>query len=164
MAFWFWDASALAKRHAAEVGSDTADTLFRTVPRSSMGLATLGYAETYAILLRRRNGGLISLGSFLAASDLLVGEVVDDLDFALLHPSEQIVVDSIELIQRHNLNSTDATLLALLLNYASSPDAGVCVMIASDKRLLRATVPEGLTTFNPEEVRPEDVASIVAST
>jgi hypothetical protein len=81
-----------------------------------------------------------------------------------LHPSEQIVFNSIELIQRHNLNSTDATLLALLLNYASSPDAGVCVMIASDKRLLRATGAEGLTTFNPEEVRPEDVASIVAST
>ena len=45
-----WDASALAKRYIAEVGSDTVNALFAAVPLAQMVTTILGYSETFAAL------------------------------------------------------------------------------------------------------------------
>jgi hypothetical protein len=128
-----------------------------------MSAATLGYAETFSILLRRPNGGQIGSNAFDTAVSTLQREVVNDPDFSLLHASEQAVFGSIALMRRHNLNSTDAILVALLLDYARTPGAETCVMIAADRRLLRASAAEGMRTVNPEELAAADVPALVAS-
>jgi hypothetical protein len=57
----FWDASALVKRYLLESGSDTVNALFAAVPRDRMVTTPWGYAETYSVLLRRLNGGILDL-------------------------------------------------------------------------------------------------------
>jgi len=53
----FWDASGLAKRYSLETGSETVDALFDLLPASSILTTAWSYAETFSILLRRRNDG-----------------------------------------------------------------------------------------------------------
>ena len=67
MAILFWDASALAKRYAPELGSDTVNTLFDRSAAHEMATTPWGYAETYSILLRRLNGGIVDPADFVIA-------------------------------------------------------------------------------------------------
>jgi hypothetical protein len=55
-------------------------------------------------------------------------------------------------MRQHNLNATDAAILTMLLEQVppTVPDSPVCVVIAADRRLLRAADAEGFRTLNPE--------------
>ena len=53
--------------------------------------------------------------------------------------------------------------LTVMLEVARSSDAPPCVLVASDKRLLRAAELEGLRTLNPEVTALEDVPAFLAS-
>jgi hypothetical protein len=46
--------------------------------------------------------------AFVAAQSALRSEVIDDPDFVILDLEFDDMLDGIELIRRHNLNSTDA--------------------------------------------------------
>jgi len=88
--------------------------------------------------------------------------VVDNPDFEMLAITEEDIFASILMMRRHNINSTDAAILTLLLAYAQTPGALTCLLIAADKRLLRAAEAEGLATLNPEAVLPADVPALLA--
>lgn len=163
MALFFWDASALAKRYTAETGSDTVDALFAAVAVTDMVSTPWGYAETYSILLRRRNGGVLDAAGFSGAVSLLQAEVVDSADFTLFTISDVAIFRSVAIMRKHNLNATDAAILTVILEVVSSSDAPLCVLVASDKRLLRATELEGLRTLNPEVVASADVPAFLAT-
>ena len=47
----FFDASGMAKRYFEEIGSDTLNALFMSLPVPSMATTPWGYSETYAIFL-----------------------------------------------------------------------------------------------------------------
>ena len=79
-----WDASGLAKRYTEEAGRATVNAVFAAVPARQMHITPTGYAETYSILLRKHNGGILDLRTFTAATDALRGEVVEDPDFGIL--------------------------------------------------------------------------------
>jgi predicted nucleic acid-binding protein len=158
-----WDASALSKRYSPEVGSDTTDALFAAVPPTEMILTFLGYTETYSVLLRKRNQGTIFPATFSAARSALRSEVINDPDFNLLAVDENDFLNSINLMDRHNLNASDAAVLAAYLRYAASLAGAVCALVASDLRLLRAAQVEGLNTINPETLPAPDVVSFLAS-
>lgn len=158
----FWDASALIKRYLPELGRDTVNAFFNTVSRGDMLSTPWGYAETYSILLRRRNADVLDTASFTVAVTALQDEVVDDEDFRLLTIDDATVFDSIAMMHRHNLNATDAALLTLLLTYAHSVGTTQCVLVAADQRLLRAASAEGLTTVNPELLPVSDVPGFLA--
>jgi uncharacterized protein len=158
-----WDASALAKRYSPEVGSDTVDALFAAVPPAQMILTFLGYAETYSVLLRNRNRGVISLATFAAARSALRSEVVDDPDFNLLAVDEDDILNSIDLMDRHHLNTSDAAVLAAYLRYVASLAGAHCVVVASDQRLLRAAQGEGLSAIDPEALPASAVDTFLAS-
>ncbi len=76
-----------------------------------------------------------------------------------------VALASVGLIARHNINSTDAAILALFLQHADALKAigGTVVLAASDKRLIRAAIAEGLHTLNPELVAPDDVAALLVA-
>src|SRR5258706_523242 len=153
MAFLFWDASALAKRYTAEVGREIVNTLFSRVHSLEMATTPWGYLETYSILLRRLNSGVLTAAAFAAAVTALQSEVVDSSDFGLLPIDTGVVFASPAIMRRHNLNATDAALLTMLLEHLQTTaiERSDCILVASDRRLLRASATEGLGTLNPEE-------------
>lgn len=160
----FWDASGLAKRYAAESGSETADILFDLVPASAMVTTVWGYAETFSILLRKRNDNRLDASMFNTAVIALRQEIINNRDMGFLTVDESAVLTGLSLMERHNINATDASLLAVLLRYARSrqPSASVCILVAADQRLLRAARAEGLQTLNPEEIAAADASTLLA--
>jgi len=55
MVILLWDASALAKHYAPEIGSETVDALLASVPAAQPVSTAVSYAEIYSILLRKFN-------------------------------------------------------------------------------------------------------------
>jgi len=165
MALLFWDASALVKRYFVEVGSETVDALIDNSLPQALATTPWGYAETYSVLLRRLNSGAIDLPAFTTAATALQAEVVSGPNFGLLSISDAMVFASTGIMRQHNLNATDAAILALLLDYTQLLPSGRsgCVVIAADRRLLRAADAEGLKTVDPEALADADVPAFLAS-
>jgi hypothetical protein len=68
------------------------------------------------------------------------------------------------MMQRHNLNATDAAILTMLLDLVPSlPPGDALVLVAADTRLLRGAAAEGLATLNPESVDAADVPALLAA-
>ncbi|MBI3945632.1 MAG: type II toxin-antitoxin system VapC family toxin [Armatimonadetes bacterium] len=160
-----WDASALVKRYAPETGSDIVGALSSAVPPSRMIATVLGYAETYSALLRRYHRGAIRESAFLGAKSLLRREVINDPEFTLLTLDDASVLDGLRHVDNHHLNATDAGFLALYIRHAQAlrADGRECVLVAADRRLLRAAEAEGLAVLDPEVAAPGDVATITAA-
>jgi len=165
MPLLFWDASALAKRYAPELGSDVVNALFAGVSPRDMATTPWGYVETFSILLRRYNGGVLDRPSFTTATTALQADIFDSPDFGLLPITDAVIFASVATISRHNLNATDAAILTMLLEYVRMwpANSGLCVLVAADKRLLRAAEIEGLRTLNPESFPAGDVTAFLQS-
>ena len=164
MAVVLWDASALAKHFVTELGSQTVDAVFAATPRDQMVTTVMGYSETFAALLRKHNQGVMNATALTAAQAALRNEVIDDPDFVVLALEFDDILNGIELIGRHNLNSTDAAILQAYLRYATPMRPSVVsVLVASDQRLLRAAKAEGLEVLNPESVQAADIPAFLAA-
>ena len=164
MALLFWDGSALAKRYIAEVGTATVNALFAGVQPHEMATTPWSYAETYSILLRKLNSSAIDRAMFVTAITVLEAEVVYSPDFGLLSINDAMVFASTAIMNHHNLNATDAAILTLLLDFAQTLPGGRsdCVLIAADRRLLRAADAEGFPIVDPEAVPAVDVPALLA--
>jgi len=160
----FWDASGLVKRYTVEEGSDVADALFNFVPAAAMITTVWGYAETFSILLRKRNNGRLNTPAFNTAMIARRREVLDSRDMGFLAIDESIVLAGLSLMERHNINTTDAALLAAFLRCAWSQRlaASSCILAAADKRLLRAAEAEGLRTLDLQTLSAADVPILLA--
>jgi predicted nucleic acid-binding protein len=161
MAFLLWDASALSKRYGPERGTATVDALFTN---ADMVVTVLGYAETLSVLSRKRNRGSITASNFLAAKTMLRAEVLDDPTFLVMNLDDVAVLDGLRFIEGYSLNATDAAILSLFLRLSRSTAFRnhQPILVASDRRLLRAAEAEGLATLNPEDVSPEEAAALFA--
>jgi len=160
-----WDASALAKRYTLERGSETVDAVFAGVPQSQMITTFLSYAETFSLLWRKHNRGDISLTTFTAAASLLQAETLNSPDFGLLTLIDRDMIEGVEYMRQHNMNASDAAILAAYIRYARAQSFGSSptVLIAADQRLLRAATAEGIATLNPELVSPTDIPALLAA-
>jgi hypothetical protein len=160
-----WDAGALAQRYAPELGSPTVNALFAAVARAQMVTTVLSYSETYAALLRKLNRGDLDQAAFTMARSALRAEVIDDPDFGVLGVAFDDILDGIDLVNRHNLNAADASILMAYLNYASQQPSptDVSVLVAADRRMVRAALAEQMQTLNPELLSAADVPTFLAS-
>lgn len=122
-----------------------------------------GYAETFSILLRRHNGGIIDVAAFAKAAAALENEFIFSSVPMVLTIEDAVVLAGISLMKRHNLNATDAAILALFLRYTRSVGSPICVLVAADKRLLRAAQAEGLAVIGPETLPAADISAFLAS-
>jgi predicted nucleic acid-binding protein len=160
----FWDASALAKRFVGESGSQTVNALFAAVPSAQMVTTISSYSETFAALLRKHNQGVLSAPALSIAQAALRNEIIDDPCFTVLGIDFDDFLDALDLIKRHNLNSSDATLLRAFLRHThvlgASPTA---ILVATDQRLLRAAGAEGMHVLNPEIVVDVDATAFLAA-
>ena len=153
MYYFYFDASALAKRYTDEVGSDKIDFFFDNAPLECLSCLTLGAIEVFWICVRKRNDNRITSHQFERATTHLRHEVIDNQSgFKTIAVPDSLVWDSIRLIETHSLNSVDAMVLRSALDTATelrSTDDRL-VLVASDQRLLRAARAQGLQVFNPE--------------
>ena len=163
MALIFWDASALAKRYTIEQGREVVNYLFDNVPFSLMACTTIGYAETYSILVRRLNGGILNQSTFNTAVLALQSEIVDNADFRLLTVTDVAIFNSIRLMRKHNINATDSAILTVAIDLQARMKTSHCVLVSSDKRLLRSALPENLCTLNPEDISVLEVPALLNS-
>lgn len=159
-----WDASGLVKRYIAEVGSETVDAIFAAAATSSMYVTPWGYLETYAILRRRYNTKAFDRKALTDAVTALQSEVITG-NFDLLSISDQLIFSAASLVDAHNMNSADAAILAAYLRFQSAlpRNSPVCILVASDKRLLRAAIAEGLQILDPESFSPAEASALLFS-
>jgi hypothetical protein len=162
--YLLWDASALAKGYMAEVRSQTANAVFVAIPPAQMVTTIMSDSETVAALVRKLNQRVLDVATSTAAQVGLRNEVIDDPDFLVLGLEFDDILDGIELVKRHNLNSTDGAILQGFLRHAGSlRPLGVSVLAASDQRLLRAAKAEGLEVLHPETVNAADIPAFLAA-
>jgi len=157
-----WDASGLVKRYYQEAGQAAVNAIFQAVPLRDMAITPWGYAETYSILLRKRNGGSLDQSAFRDAITELQMEVIDVAGFTVLSIGDALVFGSVSLMAAHNINSADAAILATYLRFQRASQER-CMLIASDRRLVRAVEAEGLRALNPEEVSAGGIPNALAS-
>ena len=153
MYYFYFDASALVKRYTRESGSDKMLFLFRNVPLGRLLCLTVGAMEVFWICVRKRNDGRITSHQFERAVTHLRREVINtQSDFKTISVPDSLVWDSMPWIETHSLNSVDAIVLRSVLDIATElrNTGDTLVLVASDRRLLRAARTEGLQVFNPE--------------
>ena len=165
MSVLLWDSSGLGKRYTLERGTPTVQALFGLTPSPDMAVAYICYAETAAILRRKWNNRQLLQKDYTEARQFLEEEVLESNRFTLLSTLDEDVLAGIVLSDTHNINSTDAAMLAAYLRYAEfvSEDEPTCVLVAADARLLRAAQAEGLKTLNPETLVPADLPAFLAA-
>jgi predicted nucleic acid-binding protein len=152
MDYFYFDASALAKRYAPETGTDAVNQIFENTALERLMCLTIGATEVVWILVRKRNDGRVSQNFFLQALLNLRDEVIDNPDFTTITVDNLTVIDSIGFIIQHSINSTDAIVLAsaLQINFELLQRGDKLIFVSSDKRLNRAAQLEGLEVLNPE--------------
>jgi hypothetical protein len=130
----FWDASALVKRYSLEIGSGTVDHLFALFPVSCRIITLTVYAETFSVLLRKRNRGEIALSTFRSSVSLLQAEFLDTSEGVLLSVNEVSILRSLPIIERFNLNASDAAMPVTYLDYAyeQTLQGNSCLLLTSD--------------------------------
>ena len=152
MSWIYFDASALVKRYSREIGTPLVNELFRLHPTDKMICSNLGILEIVSVLVRKRNDGRLDQALFEQALIELKAEVIDHERFLIAPVDDDLLLSSLELIAKHNLNATDAVILRSLLNLRQNMEiiGGGLVLWTSDKRLARAAQAEGVTVFDPE--------------
>lgn len=127
--------------------------LFGASPAATHVTTFPDYAEVYALLLRKKNRAELPPAAFRHAGSALRNEVLASSLFHLLTVDNSSILAGIEHIQRHNLNSSDAAILAVFLRYAHAAAfrQDQLALVASDHRLLRAARNEGLAVIDPEQ-------------
>lgn len=144
-----WDSSALSKQYAPENGTATVRALLNMALDMDMPLAYIVFAETAAILRRKWNARQMSQEDFTTARRSLREDVLNSNRFTLLSILDVDVLAGIALSDAHNINSTDAAMLAAYLRYAAfvsedAPPLRACRRRQSpaarrpDRRLARA--------------------------
>ncbi len=149
MPLLLWDTSALVKRYAKELGTDTVNTLFSHIPSSRMVASVMGYVETFAALVRAKNRRDITEANFITSSSALEADLIHDDDFRLLTIDDDAFYQARSLVYPHNINTSDAALLGIYMNFAQErATAGeVCNFVAADERFIREQQAEGLHTL-----------------
>jgi predicted nucleic acid-binding protein len=161
----FFDASALAKRYAAETGTPLVNGVFDLVPMLTMTCSTITVLETLSILVRKRNGGQIDQRSYEDAVIKFQTEVVTNAMFAITSVNDQLLHDAELFIPKHTINATDAVILrsALTLQQTLRATGDDVVLWTADKRLVRAAQREALPVLDPEVASIDAVRRMVAA-
>ena len=84
MNYFYWDASALVKRYAPEVGTLLVNHLFTHASLTRMMCLIIGTSEVISIFVRKRNANLITDAAFSQALVDFRAEVIEAVAFKRL--------------------------------------------------------------------------------
>ena len=165
MTWFFFDASALAKRYSPETGTPLINAAFRYCPDNRMTCSTIGVLEIVSILARKHNDGRLNPALFRQAMVEFRAEVIDGKDFAVTAVTDALLLSALSLIPKHNLNATDAVILRSVLDLKRSVhSAGEdVILLTADKHLARAAQNEGLTVVDPETASIKQLRQLIAA-
>lgn len=165
MRFFYADASALAKRYTAEVGTPLLNHLFVNVAPDRVYVLNVGIAEVVAVLVRKKNAGQLPPAALAQALVEFKAEIILPPGLHRIVADNALVFAALPLIEAHSVNATDAVVLrsALDLTVDLRKTGDDVVLVASDQRLLRAAQAEGLTTFDPETQNQADLNALLGS-
>jgi predicted nucleic acid-binding protein len=163
MNHFYLDASAHAKLYFEELGSNEMELLLDSLSTQTgrLVITSVTLAETVAVLNRKRNELRVPNHEYA----LLVVRVFTDSErFSYWPVNDEEILNAIPLISIHNINSSDALHLYIALRLQSLLERskqGSLVLVASDKRLVRAGHAEGLLILNPEETSATEIAALL---
>lgn len=166
MNHFYWDASALVKRYAPEIGTPLVNHLFADVVLDRMMCLVIGTGEVISIFVRKKNSNLITDTAFSQALVDFRSEVIDTVGFKLVSVEDALVAASYPFIEKYSLNATDALVLRSVMDAAALlwPAGDDVILVTSDLRLLHAAQGEGVTTFNPEVGLQVQLDALVSGT
>jgi len=154
MFYFYIDPSALVKRYHAERGTNLVNRLFEELKAERenrrMITSVWSIAESVAILNRAKNKLKMKEEDF---AEILATFFAEIRSFYLLEVSDERALWSIPYILSHNINSSDALHLKSLLDAGKALEllGSQVILVAADKRFLRAAKDEGIVTVNPEK-------------
>lgn len=150
--YLYMDPSALVKRYHDEKGTELVNKLFKKLETGEERFTTSVWsiAESAAVLNRIKNKLNIKEDDF---AKILMAFFSEIKQFHFLEVNDERVLASIPYSLAHNINSSDALHLKTLKDVEKAVNllGAKIVLVAADKRLLRAAKSEGVATFNPEE-------------
>lgn len=147
---YFWlDASAIVKRYINEVGTPEMKYFLKCIPPERMMVCTpITIGEVIYIFGRRiKNNALYN-----QQKQLFETEISQHSQVLKVYPNKDQMEDSLQFIELHPINTTDALILKCALDKAKelrTRDHDL-ILVSSDNKFLKAARSEGLITFNPE--------------
>lgn len=154
MSAFLFDSSALVKRYLDEPGSDWVRRILHPTLGHDIIVAQTTPVELVAAISRRQRGGALTAED----AETAIADLVYDfsVQYDVLALSHMIVQRAMELCRQHGLRGYDGVQLATAA-FHSIPNvfgqSEPLVFVSSDKELNQAAITEGLTVFDPSQVR-----------
>lgn len=151
-AYLYMDPSALVKRYHDEKGTELVNKLFKKFETGEARFTTSVWsiAESAAVLNRIKNKLKMKEDDF---AKILMAFFAEIKESHFLEVNDERVLASIPYSLAHNINSSDALHLKTLKDVEKAVKVlgEKIVLVAADRRLLRAAKSERVATLNPEE-------------
>jgi predicted nucleic acid-binding protein len=150
MADYFFDTSALVRRHVTEAGSGWVRSLVHAKAGHTLYVARITAVEVYSAITRRQHAGDLSASQAGAILAHFRRHLANRYRIIELTPA--LFAEAMLVARKHRLRAYDAVQLAVALEVtrihkvAGSPSITV---VSSDRDLNAAAVAEGLTVDDP---------------
>jgi predicted nucleic acid-binding protein len=150
MAVYFFDSSALVKRHVKEAGSGWVRSLTRVQSGHTLYIARVTAVEITSAITRRQRGGHLSS----AQAGAMFGHFRRHLAqrYSILELTPALVDEAMRLVRAHGLRAYDAVQLASALQVDRiyrAGSLGPITLVSADQSLNDAATAEGLAVENP---------------
>lgn len=150
MADYFFDTSALVKRHVIEAGSAWVRSLVRAKAAHDLYIARITAVEITSAITRRQHGGHLSA----AQAGAMLGHFRRHFTqrYHVIELTPALFDDAAQVARKHRLRAYDAVQLAAALDLHRRHQAaglGPVTLISGDKPLNTAAHAEGLTVDDP---------------
>ncbi len=141
---YYFDTSAIVKRYHREKGTEKVDEIIDG--DGEIYISTIAIAETISVFTRLSNEGVINDKKYRRIMEIFFSDVENR--YVPVPLSDELIIATIEMIEKHNLRTLDAMHLAVAIDICPERD---CVFVSADKKLLSAAKNEGFEILNPEE-------------
>jgi predicted nucleic acid-binding protein len=150
MADYFFDTSALVKRHVIETGSAWVRSLVRARAAHDLYIARITAVEVTSAITRRQHSGHLSP----AQAGAMLGHFRRHLArrYHVIELTPALFDDAARAARKHRLRAYDAVQLAVDLDlHRRHQDAGLgpVTLVSADQGLNTAAVAEGLSVNDP---------------
>ncbi len=150
MALYFFDSSALVKRHVNELGSRWVRSLTHVKADHTIYLSRITAVEIVSAITRRQRGRSLSVAQGAA----ILGHFRRHLAqrYNILELTPPLLVDAMTMARKHGLRAYDAVQLTAMIEasrFHHAAGSGLVTMISADHELNNAAIAEGLTVDDP---------------
>ena len=150
MSHYFFDTSALVKRHVTEPGTRWVRSLTRVPAGHFIYLAEITTVEMVAAITRRQRGGSLTAAQAGAILGHFRRQCRDY--YSMLDVTSAILAQAAILCRVHNLRAYDAVQLAVIKRADQKRDQsglGRIILVSADRELNAAASSEGLLVDDP---------------